>query len=117
MIKGEEKYEVEQVLGQRTYGWWKKKQYLIKWKGYFTAHNSWEPAENVYAPELMKRYLDQSRAYVRTLVFKEKQDPGSQACPTNAALASPPLSSSTTPTLITSFVTVFLPLFHLLYDK
>ena len=30
VIEGEEEYEVEQVLGQRTYGHWKKKQYLIK---------------------------------------------------------------------------------------
>ena len=64
VIGGEEEYKVEQVLGQCTYGQWKKKQYLIKWKGYSTAHNSWEPAKNVHALELVKRYLDQSCAHV-----------------------------------------------------
>ena len=100
VIEGEEEYEVEQVLGQWTYGWWKKKQYLIKWKGYSAAHNSWEPTKNVHALELVKRYLDQSRIHVWTLVLKEEQDPSSQACPTDAALTSPPLNSSTTPTLV-----------------
>ena len=104
VIEGEEEYEVEQVLGQCTYGCWKKKQYLIKWKGYSAAHNSWEPAENVHAPELVKRYLDQSHAHARALVLKGEQNPGSQACPTDAALASLPLSSLTTPTLIASLM-------------
>jgi Chromo (CHRromatin Organisation MOdifier) domain len=102
VIEGEEEYEVEQVLGQRTHGHWKKKQYLIKWKGYSAAHNSWEPAENIHAPELVKRYLDQSRAHVRAIVLKEEQDSGFSACPMDAALASLPLSSSTTPTLVAS---------------
>ena len=97
VIEGEEEYKVEQVLGQRTYGRWKKKQYLIKWKGYSTAHNSWEPAKNIHALELVKRYLDQSRAHVQTLVLKEEQDPSFQACPMDTTLTSPPLNSSTTP--------------------
>ena len=100
VIEGEEEYEVEQVLGQRTYGCWKKKQYLIKWKGYSAAHNSWEPAKNVHTPELVKRYLDQSCTHVRTLVLKTEEDPCSHSCPTDATLASPPPSSLTTPTLI-----------------
>ena len=57
LIDGAEEYEVEAVLGQRTYGWGKKKQYLIKWKGYSDAHNSWEAATDVNAPELVKEYL------------------------------------------------------------
>ena len=104
VIEGEDEYEVEQVLGQRTHGRWKKKQYLIKWKGYSAAHNSWEPAENVHAPELVKRYLDQSRTHVRAIVLKEERDSGFSACPTDAALASLPLSSSITPTLVASMM-------------
>ena len=30
LIKGTEEYEVESILRQCTYGWWKKKQYLVK---------------------------------------------------------------------------------------
>ena len=34
LVRGEEQYEVEQILDECTYGHWKKKQYLVKWKGY-----------------------------------------------------------------------------------
>ena len=32
LVGEEEQYEVEQVLDERNYGRWKKKQYLVKWK-------------------------------------------------------------------------------------
>ena len=57
VIEGQEEYEVEEILGQRTYGRGKKKQYLINWKGYSAAHNSWEDASGVHAPELVKEFL------------------------------------------------------------
>ena len=65
---------------------------------YSATHNSWEPAENIHAPELVKRYLDQSCAHVQTLVLKEEQDPRFHSYPMDAALVSPPLSSLTIPT-------------------
>ena len=34
LVGEEDQYEVEQVLDERNYGHWKKKQYLVKWKGY-----------------------------------------------------------------------------------
>ena len=33
LIEDHEEYEVEQILDTRLFGWWKKHQYLIKWKG------------------------------------------------------------------------------------
>ena len=33
-----------------------KLHYLIKWKGYPASNNSWEPAENLNAEELIKEY-------------------------------------------------------------
>jgi Chromo (CHRromatin Organisation MOdifier) domain len=51
LINGEHKYKVEQVLDVRLHGQWKKCQYLIRWKGYSEAHNSWEPEDNVHAPD------------------------------------------------------------------
>ena len=56
LIEDHEKYEVEEILDMRLYGRWKKRQYLIKWKGYAKVHNSWEPEENVNAPELVKEF-------------------------------------------------------------
>src|SRR6266403_486399 len=34
----------------------KRLQYLIKWKGYPESDNSWEPADQVHAPDLIKHY-------------------------------------------------------------
>ena len=34
LVGEEEQYKVEQVLDECIYGRWKKKQYLVKWKGY-----------------------------------------------------------------------------------
>ena len=54
-------YEVEKFLDHRVFR--RQQQYLIKWKGYGSEHNSWEPAKNVNAPELIKIY-QQSRGSV-----------------------------------------------------
>ena len=72
-IKGHEEYEVEQILGERTFGRWKKKQFLVKWKGYSTTHNSWEPEENVTAPELVKDYRASRSAQARTSLLKPER--------------------------------------------
>jgi hypothetical protein len=70
VIKGQEEYEVEEILGQRTYGRGKKKQYLIKWKGYSAAHNSWEDASGVHAPELVKEFLQSQQRSARITTLK-----------------------------------------------
>ena len=62
--------EVEQILDTRLFGWWKKRQYLIKWKGYAEAHNSWEPEENVNTLELVKEFHQQTGASIRLRVLK-----------------------------------------------
>ena len=43
----EEQYEVEQVLDERILGCWKKKQYLVKWKGYPDSDNQWLDAQDM----------------------------------------------------------------------
>ena len=42
-------------------------QYLLQWKGYSQAHNSWELANQVYAPELVKEFYDKNPLTVRTI--------------------------------------------------
>jgi hypothetical protein len=60
LIDGQPEYKVEQVLYARHYGRWWKLQYLMQWKGYSEAHNSWEPEGNVHAPELIKEFWDKN---------------------------------------------------------
>ena len=54
LINGEPEWGVEQILDIRT--WRSGKQYLIHWKGYSNAHDSWEPWENINAPLLMVEF-------------------------------------------------------------
>jgi hypothetical protein len=44
-IEGEEQYEVEEVLNSRI--WRNQLQYLVKWKGYTSEHNTWEPESHL----------------------------------------------------------------------
>ena len=56
LINGEEEYEVERIVNYRHHGRLKKLQYLIKWLNYPEADNTWEPADQIHAPELVKAY-------------------------------------------------------------
>ena len=58
-IEGEEEYEVEEILDARTTR--NQKQYLVKWKGYSTADNTWEPFKNLtHADEAIKTFHDKN---------------------------------------------------------
>jgi hypothetical protein len=56
IIEGDLEFEVEQIVGLRRIGKKKSLQYKIRWKGYSPAHDSWEPAVQVHALELIKRF-------------------------------------------------------------
>ena len=42
---------MEEILDSRMVNW--KLCYLVKWEGFGVEHNSWEPWDNVHAPELV----------------------------------------------------------------
>ena len=102
LIEDHEEYEVEQILDARLFGWWKKCQYLIKWKGYTKVHNSWEPEENVNVPELVKEFHQQTGASVRLRVLKsgEKAREPTMTQPVNSTT---PLPYPHSPRLLSSF--------------
>ena len=103
LIEGEEEFEVEAIVNHRHYGRGRRLQYLVKWKGYPEADNSWEPADQVFAPELVTRYhqkrpLDEdksSRGRRKLTIRSSLQWPP----PTSKTLTSP--SSQKTPSLST----------------
>ncbi len=56
--EGEMSLEVEEILDSRVYGRWKKRQFLLRWLGYDTSHDTWEPLENLaFCPEKLEDYL------------------------------------------------------------
>ena len=56
LIGGEEEYEVEHILNHRRHRRSQRLQYFIKWKGYPESDNTWEPADQIHAPNLLKAY-------------------------------------------------------------
>jgi Chromo (CHRromatin Organisation MOdifier) domain len=54
LVEGKLEWEVEQILRDRTYQ--QKKQYLVQWKGYASAHDSWEDESGIHAPDLIAGY-------------------------------------------------------------
>ena len=56
LVQGQEEYEVKAVLDKRHYGRKKKRQYLVKWKGYLDSNNEWVDHVDMHAPEAIKEY-------------------------------------------------------------
>src|SRR6266699_5075660 len=57
-------------MGLRRFGHWKKLQYQVQWKGYSAAYNSWEPAEGIHAPILIREFEKQQKDKRRTMSDK-----------------------------------------------
>ena len=66
ILEGEPEWEVEQILKERLFGRWKKKQYLVHWKGYLPAHDSWVNSKDLHALELLVDFESQPSS-IRTL--------------------------------------------------
>ena len=70
LIEGEEEYEVEDIVADRTRR--RIQQYLIKWKGYPLSKNSWVNAKNLHIPELLNEYHDFKGRRVGTFQYIRK---------------------------------------------
>jgi Chromo (CHRromatin Organisation MOdifier) domain len=73
LIDGEHEYEVEHIIDARRHGRWKKLQYRIRWKGYSKAHDTWEPKENVHAPDRLFKFTHNYPQKALTLNIKITQ--------------------------------------------
>jgi len=60
VIEDSEEYEVESILADKNSRG--KRMYLVAWKGYSSAHNSWEPEGNLAnAAQILKQYKQSRR--------------------------------------------------------
>ena len=66
LINGQPEWEVEQILHVRRYR--RQVQYLIRWKGFSEAHNSWEPVSNIHADELIKEFYKRYPKAIRNVI-------------------------------------------------
>src|SRR6266702_2818298 len=62
LIDNEEEYKVEKILDSWQFGRTRKKQYLIKWKGYPDSDNEWVDARDVHAPKAIREFKNQNSA-------------------------------------------------------
>ena len=56
LIGNEEEYKVEQIINHWHHGKHHQLQYLICWKGYSAADDTWEPTDQVHTNKLVKSY-------------------------------------------------------------
>jgi hypothetical protein len=54
IVNGEEEWVVEEILDSKVIN--RKLRYLVKWKDFGIEHNSWEPWDNVHAPNLVSDF-------------------------------------------------------------
>jgi len=62
LVDNNEEYEIERILDSQQFGRGRKKQYLIKWKGYPDSDNEWVDARDVHAPEVIREFKKQNSA-------------------------------------------------------
>ena len=63
LVDGQPEWEVESILKVRR--WHNQLQFLVWWKGFSEAHDSWEPAKDVHADELVEEFYKRYPAAIR----------------------------------------------------
>ena len=69
LVEGEPEYEVETLLGSRHKGRGRKLEYLVGWKGWGPAHDSWEPKENLHADDLVQEFHRREPTAIRRVTL------------------------------------------------
>jgi len=72
LIDNEEEYEIEKVLDIWWFGKGRKRQYLIKWKGYLDSDNEWVDHKDIHAPEAIREFENSKAASGRHIRTRAK---------------------------------------------
>jgi len=56
LVDSTEEFEIEKILDSRRFGWGRRLQYLVKWKGYPDSENQWVNKEDAHADEAIAEY-------------------------------------------------------------
>ena len=62
LVNGQPEWEVESILEVRR--WRNQLQFLVRWKEFSEAHDSWEPAKDVHANELVEEFYKRHPAAI-----------------------------------------------------
>jgi len=97
LIDNEEEYKVEKILDSRQFGRRRKRQYLIKWKGYPDSDNEWVDKRDVHAPEAIREFENQNPTATAHI---------NQGCTSKSLIPSSPLPTTALTKLISPMTDV-----------
>jgi hypothetical protein len=74
LVEGHEEWEVDNVLASRHTGQRKTLQYLVRWKNFSEAHDSWEPKRNLGNAALkVKEFHNKNPKAIRRMVINPQE--------------------------------------------
>ncbi|XP_046429747.1 heterochromatin protein 1 isoform X1 [Neodiprion pinetum] len=68
-------FEVEKILEVYFHKKNKTREFLIRWKGFSSAEDTWEPEENLNCPELISRFMDKVEVAKKTELRELRTNP------------------------------------------
>ena len=89
LVDGQPEWEVDQILGARRRR--NQLQYLVRWKGFSEAHDSWEPLTHIKADDLIAEFYRKQPLAARNINYKD------HFSPTHITIRTIPMSTTSSP--------------------